>query len=93
MPFGSGTTDKTADLAIDIADTKQVISGLLSKIQIERKKIITYIETISDSTTRQILFYKCVSNYNWFQVAREMGPGYSADGVKQTYYRHFKKWD
>lgn len=91
MPFGRGISDKVAELATDIADTKSVINGLLSKIQIQRKRTIEYINTISDSTTRQIIYYKCVSNLNWFQVAKSIGNGYSADGVKQTYYRFLKK--
>lgn len=91
MPFVTGTSDKVGDLVTQITDTEAVIKGLLARIQIERRRIIEYIDTIQDSTIRQIVFLYCVSNMNWFQVASSLGEGYTADGVKQTYYRHLKK--
>lgn len=91
MPKGSGTSDKVADLAIEKEEIREIINGKLTEIQVQRKRILNYIESISDSTTRQIVYLYCVSNLNWHQVARELGEGYTADGVKQTYYRHLKK--
>lgn len=91
MPFGSGTSDKVADLAIEKADIKLIIEGKLKEIQLQRKKIMEYIDSVDDSITRQIIYLHCVSNLNWHQVARTIGEGYSADGVKQTYYRYLKK--
>ena len=91
MPRGSGTSDKVADLAIEMVEVETSIKGKLAEIQLQRKKVLNYIEDIPDSTTRQIVYLYCVSNLNWHQVSREMGEGYSADGVKQTYYRHLKK--
>ena len=89
MPFGSGNSDKVADLAIEIADTKAVIRGMLAEIQIQRRKIIDYIESIDDSLLRQIMFLRNVSCMNWNQVARELGS--TENCVKQIYSRHFKK--
>ncbi len=88
MPFGSGNSDKVADLAIEIADTKAVIRGMLAEIQIQRRKIIDYIESIDDSLLRQIMFLRNVSCMNWNQVARELGS--TENCVKQIYSRHFK---
>ena len=89
MPFGSGNSDKVANLAIEIADTKAVIRGMLAEIQIQRRKIIDYIESIDDSLLRQIMFLRNVSCMNWNQVAKELGNNENC--VKQIYSRHFRK--
>ena len=92
MPFsGSGNADKVGDMAVEMADTETIIKGKLAEIQIQRKKIVEYIAGIEDSEERQIIFYRCVSCMDWTQIAKEMGEGYSADAIKQKYYRHFKK--
>ena len=89
MPFGNGTSDKVADLVVEIVDTKAVIKGKLAEIQIQRKKIIDYIEEIDDSLLRQVMFLRNVSCMSWNQVARELG---STEGcVKVMYGRHFIK--
>ncbi len=89
MPFGSGTSDKVADLAIEIVDTKAVIKGMLAEIQIQRRKIIDYIEDIDDSLLRQVMFLRNVSCMSWNQVACELGN--TENCVKQMYSRHFRK--
>ncbi len=91
MPFSGGISDKVGNMATEIRDYEDIIKGLLARVQMERRKILEYIEDIQDSDIRQIVYYKCVSNCNWFDVARLMGEGYSADGVKRTYYRFLDK--
>lgn len=90
MPFVSGTSDKVGDMAVEKAEIETVIKGLLAKIQLQRKCILEYIESIDDPEMRQILYLRSVSCMNWYQIAKELGEGYSADAVKQRYYRHFK---
>ena len=91
MPFVTGASDKVGDLVAQIADTEAVIRGILARVQIERRKILEYIDSIDDSIARQVIFLKCVSGLNWYQIARELGQGYTADAVKQIYYRRLKK--
>lgn len=91
MPFGSGTSDKVADLAVEIADVQAIIRGKLAEIQLQRKKIIEYISNIEDSLLRQIVFLRNVSCMNWNQVARELGS--TENCVKQIYSRYFRKED
>lgn len=91
MPFNTGTSDKVGDLVSTIADIEAIIRGKLAEIQLQRKKIITYINSIEDSIARQIVFLYCVSNLNFYQIAKELGEGYTYDGVRQTYYRRLKK--
>lgn len=91
MPFNTGVSDKVGDIATDIVEIETIIKGLLAKIQLQRKSTIEYISNIGDSETRQIVFYRSISCMDWVQIAKEMGEGYSADAVKQRYYRHFNK--
>ena len=91
MPFVSGTSDKTRDIATTIADIKNIIIGKQAEIQIQKKKIMTYIEQIEDSYMRQIIFYRCVSCMSWNSVAQEIGGNNTEDSVKQAFHRFFKK--
>jgi hypothetical protein len=90
MPFGTGISDPTFEIVAERDRYIKIIEGILCKIQISRNNIMNFIETIPDSITRQIFFYRCVSNLNWYQVAASIGDGYTADAVKQTYYRYLK---
>lgn len=91
MPFVSGTSDKTGDIATTMADIKSIIIGKQKEIQIQKKKIMTYIEQIEDSYMRQIIFYRCVSCMSWNSVAQEIGGNNTEDSVKQAFHRFFKK--
>jgi hypothetical protein len=91
MPFVSGTSDKTGDIATTIVDIKSIIIGKQKEIQIQKKKIMTYIEQIEDSYMRQIIFYRCVSCMSWNSVAQEIGGNNTEDSVKQAFHRFFKK--
>lgn len=89
MPFVTGTSDRVGDLVSTMADIEAIIRGKLSEIQIQRKKIIEYIESIDDSLLRQIMFLRNVSCMSWNQIANELGN--TENCVKQIYSRHFRK--
>jgi hypothetical protein len=91
MPFGSGTSDPTFNIIAERERYRKIIDGKLAEIQIARGKIMEYICSIDNSLTRQIVFLYCVSNMNFNQIAKEFGPGYTLDAVRQTYYRQLKK--
>lgn len=91
MPFVTGTSDKVGDLVSTMADIEAIIKGLLAKIQLERRKIMEYINNIEDSYIRQIVFLRNVSCMSWNKVAREMGGGYTEDSVRKTYERYIGK--
>ena len=88
MPFTSGTSDKVGNMATEMADIEAIIRGKLAEIQIQRRKIIEYINSIDDSLLRQIMFLRNVSCMTWGQVARELNS--TENCVKQIYSRHFK---
>lgn len=91
MPFGSGISDPTFEIIAERERYRKIIDGLLARIQIERRKIIEYIESIDDSLLRQIMFLRNVSCMNWNQIACEMGGYVSEECIKKIYHRHFKK--
>jgi hypothetical protein len=90
MPRGGGISDKVGNLASQIADIEMVIRGKLAEIQLERKKIIEYINSISDSQTRQIIFYRCVSCLSWKQVAGSIGGECTERSVRHIFERLFE---
>lgn len=90
MPHNSGISDPTCNMATDMHELELIIQGKLAEIQRQRKRIMQFINDVPNSEIRQVLFYKYISNMNWFRVASEMGEGYSADGVKMMHYRFLK---
>ena len=89
MPTGKGShSNKTCDTAIEREEIAMIIRGKLIEIQLQRKKILEYIEDIDDSLLRQIMFFRNVSCMNWNQVAKELGS--TENCVKQMYSRHFR---
>lgn len=88
MPKGSSTSDVVANLVIEKEEIREIINGKLTEIQVQRKKIMNYINNIDDSLLRQIIYLRNVSCMNWVQVARELN--ITEGCAKMTYYRHFK---
>lgn len=91
MPFGSGTSDRVADMACDIVETEMIIRGRLAEIQQQRKKIMGYINSIDDSLIRQIIFYRYVSCMEWWEVAGSIGGNNTANGVRMACERFLTK--
>ena len=91
MPFLTGTSDKVGDMVSTMVDIERIIQGKLAEIQLQRKKIIEYIDSIEDSLLRQIMFLRNVSCMNWNQVANELGGYNTEDGVRKIYERFLKK--
>lgn len=86
---GSGTSDKTGNIAAEIADITQIIDGLLARIQYQIRKVYKHIDTIEDSQLRQIVQYRCVDCMNWVQVGHHVG--ISAEACKMIFYRAYPK--
>ena len=92
MPFRSdGISDKVGNMASTMTDISRIINGKLTEIQIQRKKIIDYINTIDDSLVRQIIFYRHVSCMSWIQIASYVGGDNKADGVRMIHNRFLEK--
>lgn len=93
MPPAHKITDKVGDLASDIADIKKIIEGKLTEIQLQRKRIIGYIDSLDDSLLRQIIFYRCVSLMGWYQVAETIGGECTAESVRKYFARGVRDGD
>ena len=89
MPRGSGTGDPTGNLASEIANCKMMISCKEMEIQIQKNRIIRYIDGIDNSVLRQIIFYRCVALKPWNHVAAEIGGLLTGDSARMTFNRHF----
>ena len=55
-----------------------------------RAEILEFVEGIDDSLLRQIIVLRHVNGLSWRQVAREIGGGNTADGVRMLHDRYFE---
>lgn len=92
MPRGGKSID-LADYVAEMADYEAIIKGLLAKVQVQRKRIMDYIEEIDDSLMRQIVYLRNVCLMGWEEVAKTIGGGNSGEYIRVKYYRYFKKND
>lgn len=89
MPFNTGISDKIGDMATEMANIETIIRGLLARVQMEKKKILEFINNIDDSYIRQIVFMRNVSCMRWNKVAIQLNN--TEECVKKTYYRFLDK--
>lgn len=89
MPKGGALSDPTASEAVSIADLELIIESLLVKVQMARKAIYEYIDSLDDSLIRQIIMYRCISLCTWEEVAIYVGGRNSAESVRKIFDRHF----
>ena len=92
LPTGKGIVgDTTAKLAVAQAEYAAIIAGLLAKVQIKRREIMEFIDSIDDMLVREIVEYRCIHLMSWYEVADAIGGGNTYYGVKKKYYRFLKK--
>ncbi|SHI43235.1 hypothetical protein [Parasporobacterium paucivorans] len=91
MPFNTGISDSTGNTAIEMETVREIIKGKLAEIQLQRGKIMHYINSVPDSQMRQIMYFRNVSCMSWNQIAMELGGYNTADCIRKTYDRYFKK--
>ena len=87
----SGVSDKVADRAERIIELENRIIAKRDEIQRLRDEAVAYIESIQDSLTRQIIYYRCVSLMSWRRVAYEVGGNNTPDGVRMIYNRFMER--
>ena len=90
MPHASGSSDKVADLVMEMEDLEQRILALEFKCDQEKKKIQTYINKIHDDQTRMIFRLRFLHCMTWGEVAAVIGGGNTEVGVKVKCYRYLK---
>lgn len=87
---GNGVSDKVADRAERIIELENRIIAKRDEIQRLRDEAVEYIESIPDSLTRQIVYYRCVSLMSWRRVAYEVGGNNTEESVRQVYSRFMR---
>lgn len=89
MPFQhtNETSDKVADTAIDIVGKTEVVKKIKADIEKHKEEVYRYIATVDDSILRQIIKYRCIDLMSWAKVARMIGGGNTADGLRMMFNR------
>ena len=88
---GSGVSDKVGSLAEKRVDLERLVQDKQAEIQRLKDKAVEYINTIPDSLTRQIIYYRCVSLFGWRKIAFTVGGGNTEESVRKVYTRFFDK--
>ena len=92
MPSGgSRTTSKVEERAIRLEEIKERIQAMKDKAERDQVKLLQYIEGLEDVFVRQIIIYRYMELLPWKTVARRMGEGITADGVRKAVNRFLKK--
>lgn len=86
MPHASGISDRTGDLAAEIADAKAVIESLLAEVARSEETAAAWIGTIGDMETRIIFRLRYIRGFAWKEVAALIGG--TAKSVQLRAYRY-----
>lgn len=87
MPHVSGVSRKSENMAILIAEQRDLIELKVKQSIIEYNRLNRYIADISDPLMRLILSYRYVNGFMWHQVAMHIGGKNTADSVRMAHDR------
>lgn len=90
MPHASGISDRTGDLAAEIADARAVIDGLQAEIACSETAAASWIGSIDDMQTRMIFRLRYIRGLSWKDVAALIGGGNTDRSVRLRAYRYEK---
>ena len=90
LPHVSGAHDKIGDMAILIAEQRDLIDLKVRQSVIEYNRLNRYIAGVEDAQMRMILSLRYVNGLSWQQVAAQIGGGNTADGVRKAHDRFLK---
>ena len=86
MPHVSGTSDKTAQIALAIREIEELYEIKLRELYLVRSRIERYIYTIQDSELRLIVRLRSINNMRWEDIAAEVG--YERTTVSKKYRQY-----
>lgn len=72
MPRGSGTSDKTASLAIRLADKKIQREEMKAKAVLISEEIADSIHAVEDPDQAQLLYLRYIDGLPWDEIAKRM---------------------
>ena len=90
LPHVSGAHDKIGDMAILIAEQRDLIDLKVRQSVIEYNRLNRYIAGVEDAQMRMILSLRYVNGLSWQQVVAQIGGGNTADGVRKAHDRFLK---
>lgn len=90
LPHVTGAHDKIGNMAILIAEQRDMIELKVKQSVIEYNRLTRYINGIDDVQMRMILSLRYVNGLSWQQVAYSVGGNNTADGVRKTHDRFLK---
>lgn len=90
MPYSrtNNIDNPTQKKAIKLAETDKHIQAQICKIKKVTKEIEQFIMTIDDPEMRMIVEYRCIYNWTWEEIGREIGRDYSYS--RRLYYDYLK---
>lgn len=91
LPGANQVNDKVGENATNIVQYNAQIEIDKNLMEIECKKLESYIKNIDDSLTRQIFELRFIKGYQWQKIAISIGGGNTKDSVKKIVYRYIKK--
>lgn len=72
MPRGTGTSDKTASLAIRLADKKIQREEMKAKAVLISEEIADSIHAVEDPDQAQLLYLRYIDGLPWDEIAKRM---------------------
>lgn len=89
----SGMGDLTGNRAAAIADLKRLTEKNTERLELEKQKLETYIQSVEDSYMRQLLRLRFAECKSWRAIALSMGGYNGEDGVRKAVRRFLEKND
>jgi hypothetical protein len=87
-PHASGMEDRTAALAIKIAEQREVVSKYERMVKRSCIPVKHFVDSISDTRLNVIMYLRFICGYDWQSVAAIVGS--STEAVKSLVYRFFR---
>lgn len=88
MPRGSDKKDSNLEYVSSIMELEDLINYSLRKLQYERKKVETFLQTLPDPEIRLIMRLRAVNNMSWYEIGEELGRDRRT--VSRKFYDYFK---
>lgn len=91
MPKGSSpTASKVESSAVECADMYAKIAALQEKCEIERARLMDYIDRIPDSFMRLVFRARFLDYKSWEKVAKAMSGKYTGSSIRKMVMRYLE---
>lgn len=90
MPHGTGVSDKTGMLAVELADMSVRVAYLKEAVRESAGPVAGFINSIEEDKTRMIFRLRFLHGYAWCEVAGWLGADMTEEAVKESCYRFLR---